>query len=610
MSLKKQLSVMDLFCLSFGAMISSGIFILPGIAFAHAGPAVVLSYFLAGVLAVLGILSVIELTTALPKSGGDYFFINTTFGPLIGTVSGMLSWLAISLKTAFAIFGIAEVIFLFFGINIFVSSLLLCLFFTCLNILGTKGATRIEVTLVVFLFSLLLFFIFQGSRYVQVNNFSPFFTQGKGAVFSTMGLIFVSFGGLLKIASISEEVKNPKYTIPMGMLSAVVLVTVFYAAILVVVVGVLPANELAASLTPVADCAKITMGQSGLLLITLASLLAFVTTAIAGMMSASRYPVGLSNDELLPAFFGRISKKYHTPVASIVLTGMLIALSLLMDLENLVKIASTVVICSYIFTNFSLIVLRESKIHNYRPSFKVPFYPFLPAANIMIFTYLITDMGATAAEVGVSFIFLGVLVYGFYGRKNTKKEYALIHLLERIVNKKLTTHSLEDEFLEIIHQRDDVVKDRFDNILDEAKFIDIKGAETKDSVFSIMAKEAAEITGQDAALIEKLIRERDDESTTALSPFVAIPHLIIEGEKMFKLVVARSSEGIKFNDDYSSVKAIFLLVGTKDERHFHLQALAAIAQISYNKNFEKFWLGADSEKDLRDVLLLSKRKRQ
>lgn len=610
MTLEKKLSTVDLFCLSFGAMISSGIFILPGIAFAVAGPAVVLAYFLAGLLAISGILSVIELTTALPKSGGDYFFINTTFGPLIGTISGLLSWLAISLKTAFAIFGIAELIYLFFGINIFLSSFVLCCFFAYLNIRGTEGASKIEVGLVVFLFLILLTFIIQGSQYIELNRFVPFFTKGKRVIFSTMGLVFVSFGGLLKMASISEEVKNPKYTIPVSMLASVACVTLFYAAILLVVVGVVPGVNLAATLTPVADCAKITMGNTGLYLVTIASLLAFVTTAIAGMMSASRYPVGLSNDDLLPSFIGKIHPKYHTPVAAIIMTAGLIVLSLLMDLENLVKIASTVVICSYIFTNFSLIVLRESKIHNYRPSFKVPFYPVLPILNILIFSYLVMDMGIKAAEVGASFIVIGIIVYIFYGRKNTKKEYAFIHLLERIVNKKLTTRSLEDEFLEIIHQRDDVVKDRFDEVLNVAEFIDIAEGTNKDKVFQMMSAKAADMTGVEASVIETLIKERDEESTTALSPFVAIPHLIVDGEHIFKLVVGRSKKGIFFSDDYPSVKAIFLLAGTKDERHFHLQALAAIAQISYNKNFERLWLAADNEKDLRDVLLLSKRKRQ
>ena len=109
--LKKQLGFLDIFSISAGAMISSGIFILPGIAFARTGPSVFVSYMLAGLLAATGLLSIAELSTAMPKAGGDYFFIARSLGPLGGTISGFLSWFALSLKSAFAIFGIAEILY-------------------------------------------------------------------------------------------------------------------------------------------------------------------------------------------------------------------------------------------------------------------------------------------------------------------------------------------------------------------------------------------------------------------------------------------------------------------------------------------------------------------
>ena len=107
---KKGLGFVDVFCIASGAMISSGIFVLPGLAFSLIGPAMVISYLIAGLLALIGVLSVIELATAMPKAGGDYYFLTRSLGPLVGTVSGLLSWFALSLKTAFAIFGLAEVV--------------------------------------------------------------------------------------------------------------------------------------------------------------------------------------------------------------------------------------------------------------------------------------------------------------------------------------------------------------------------------------------------------------------------------------------------------------------------------------------------------------------
>ena len=128
MELEKGLNFYDVFSIATGAMISAGIFILPGLAFARAGPAVFISYFLAGILALIGIFSVIELSTAIPKAGGDYYYINRSLGPFIGTISGFLSWFALSLKSSFAILGISEIIFIANGFPVLISSILVCIF--------------------------------------------------------------------------------------------------------------------------------------------------------------------------------------------------------------------------------------------------------------------------------------------------------------------------------------------------------------------------------------------------------------------------------------------------------------------------------------------------
>jgi mannitol/fructose-specific phosphotransferase system IIA component (Ntr-type) len=283
---------------------------------------------------------------------------------------------------------------------------------------------------------------------------------------------------------------------------------------------------------------------------------------------------------------------------------------LLLNLETLAKTASTVVILSYILTNFSLIVLREAKLRNYRPSFRVPLYPVLPIVNIVLFSILIFDMGQTAWQVGLGLICVGVLIYVFYGRYKAQKEYALIHLVERIINKKLTSHSLETELRQIITERDEVVHDRFDKLVSQAKIIDLGDLQKKEKVFRHLAEEAADLVALSADEIERLINEREEESSTAISPFLAIPHVILEGENKFKLMIARSAKGIYFSEKYSAVKAVFLLMGTRDERQFHLQVLAAIAQAMQDKSFEKLWNAAETSEHLRDVILLSKRARQ
>src|SRR5690554_3665601 len=122
-------------------------------------------------------------------------------------------------------------------------------------------------------------------------------------------------------------------------------------------------------------------------------MLAFVTTANAGIMAASRYPLAMSRDNLLPDLLGKVSKKYSTPIPSLLFTGLFIALAILLPLEILIKAASTVVIMNYILSSLAVVILRESKIQNYRPSFKCPLYPWVQIASIIAFLALIWDMG-------------------------------------------------------------------------------------------------------------------------------------------------------------------------------------------------------------------------
>ncbi|MBD3426582.1 MAG: amino acid permease [Candidatus Omnitrophica bacterium] len=607
--LKRELSLLDIFSLASGAMISSGIFILPGLAYAQAGPLVFISYLLAGILALVGTLSIIELSTAMPKAGGDYFFITRSLGPLVGTVSSFLSWTALCLKSAFAIFGIAEILLIAFGFPILVSAFFICCFFVILNILGVKEAAKFEVALVVGLFAIMLFLIIGGMGRLTESNFVPLFPNGVNRVLVTSGFVFISFGGLLNIATVSGEVKDPARNLPRGMILSVLAVTVFYAAILIVTVGVLPAGELTGSLTPVADAGKALFGNIGYLVISLGALLAFITTANAGILSASRYPLALSADALLPEVFGRLSGRKRSPVVAIMITGFFVFICLTLDLKTLVKLGSVVILTLYILTNAAVIILREGRVQNYRPAFKVPFYPWTNIAGMVLFVLLIVDMGLVAVEISLSLLVLAVLIYYLYGRKRHKIEYALLHLIERVINRKITDNTLEEELKQVILHRDEVKIDRFHQLVEDSAIIDIDGRTSIHDFFGQVAQRVSRDIDLTHSEVEDLLRQRETEGSTAITPFVAIPHIIIPGRNRFKLLVARCREGIEFSRDNDKVKAVFVLFGTSDERTFHLKVLAAIAHIVQNPRFEKEWLSARDENQIRDIILLSERKR-
>ncbi len=607
--LKKEIKFFGVFSIAAGAMISSGIFILPGLAFDIAGPAVFVSYFLAGILGMLGILSVIELSTAMPKSGGAYFFINKTFGPLTGTLTGFLAWAAILLKSAFAIFGIAEVAYSYTGINHITTGLIFCFIFVLLNITGVKKATAFQSTLVISLLTLLLIFIAFGIPEIEPGRFTPFLDNGINSIFVGTAFVFVTFGGLIQVSNVSEEVINPKRNMPFGMISSIVVVSIVYSLVTFVITGTLDPEKFRGSMTPVADSAHLFMGTMGYVIITAASLLAFISTANAGIMAAARYPLALGRDQLIPRKLSSINKRFGTPTVAIIITGIIIFLSLLLPLEILVKAASTVILALYVLTNIAVIILRESKMVNYQPTFKTPFYPFLQILSIILFIFLIIDLGAEAIEITLGLLLVGFGFYIFYGRKREKKEYALLHLLERVTARELTEDILEDELREVIIDREGLEQDFFDDLIKDAEITDIEGPETIENVIKKMAgkiSDEADMTGDE--LISRFLT-RGKESNICVTDFSAIHHIIIDGKDKMILKIIRSKNGIRFTKNKNDIKALFLLGGTKDKRIPQFEALDCLASVVESKEFKEKWLSVEDHVQLKNMLTLSHRER-
>jgi len=609
MKLKRELKLLDVFCVATGAMISSGLFILPGLAHALAGPAVVVSYVLAGLLAMTGMLSQAELVSAMPKAGGTYFYITRSMGPALGTINGILTWLSIALKSSFALLGMAAFTSLIVNVDIRVIGVALCLFFVATNIIGVKGAGRFQVGFVVVLIGLLLVYVAKGIPAVNLQNFSPFMPNGTVAIISTAGFVFVSYGGLLKIASIAEEVKNPAKTVPLGMVLSLITVGVLYAAVVFVTVGVLGAEKLDNSLTPISDGAFVFMGEAGRIVLGIAAILAFISTANAGIMAASRYPLALSRDRLLPRFFGGISKRFKTPITAICITGIFIASALFLNLTLLVKAASLVLIFTFIFSCLCVIVMRESGVQNYQPRFKSPLYPWIQIVGVLGCWVLVINMGTAVLLVGSGLFLAGLLVFWGYGRARAKQDFALLHLIEKITAKELIDFSLESELKEIIQERDEIVKDRFDKIVEKSIVMDIEGPVQMDEFFrKVSEKISKKLETTPSAILELLI-EREKESSTVLGPHLAIPHIIVPGKHTFVILLARCREGIIFLPNKKKIHTVFVIAGTKDERNFHLRALSAIAQIVQDPKFEKKWMKAKNKEALRDIVLLGERKR-
>jgi amino acid transporter/mannitol/fructose-specific phosphotransferase system IIA component (Ntr-type) len=615
-SLRRELGLLDIFCIASGAMISSGLFILPGLAFAKAGPAVLISYGIASLFVIPAMLSKAELATAMPKAGGTYFFIDRSMGPMMGTIGGFAAWFSLAFKSAFALVGIGVFIILlnpgFNVIQMKLVSVFFCILFAVINIIGVRHTGRAQIALIVGLLSLLVFYIIMGFFFIQPNHFSNFAPFGYESIFTTAGLIFVSFGGLTKVCSVAEECKNPGRNIPLGMFLTWGIISLIYILVIFVTIGVSDPSQLTTSLTPIslgADNIPFLGGIGGAVM-AIAAILAFITTANAGLLAASRDPMAMGKDQLLPHSFAKVSKR-GTPIFSILFTStFMIFVILFLDLENLVKTASLLKILLFLFVILSLIVMRESKIRNYQPKYRSPFYPWIQIVGIVGLIFLIFEMGYIPILLVGVFILFGFLWYWFFARDKIWREYSLLHLVERITGEKTTGYLVDEELREILIDRDDITEKRFEQVIKNCDVVDIDKYLPPDEFARLIAHKLAERLDTDEEQLFKLLMEQEKKPEIIVHPGIAIFSHVIKGRDKFGIILVRSKKGLIVSDDIDAIHAFIVLVSTPDQQSFYLHSLMWIVQIAEETDFEEEWINAHDSEELKDIFLSSWKKRK
>src|SRR5699024_8021619 len=403
--LKKELKLFDVYAVATGAMFSSGFFLLPGLAAANTGPSVLLAYFLSVIVVLPTMFAVAELSPAMPKAGGTYYIIDRALGPLVGTVGGYGSWLALVLKSAFALIGMGAYLGLLWQVNITAVAIILTIAFGIINIIGAKETALFQRILVSAIVVIMTFYIVQGVADLlsiglldlQSERFTPFLTDGVRGLFSTVGMVFVSYAGLTKVASIAEEVENPDRNIPLGMFLSIATAIVVYTVGVFIMVALLDPETFRADLTPVATAGQHFLdflpADLGVIAVTIAAVAAFASTGNAGIMSASRYPLAMARDKVIASNFGNIGSR-GTPVYSIIWTVLLMVFILLVfNVAEVAKLASAFELLLFALLNLAVIVMRESRIEGYDPKFKSPLYPWMPIAGFISSIYLIFEIG-------------------------------------------------------------------------------------------------------------------------------------------------------------------------------------------------------------------------
>ncbi|RQG97702.1 amino acid permease [Natrarchaeobius chitinivorans] len=486
--LAKDLGLISALAIGIGTMIGAGIFVLPGIAAQEAGPAVVLSFIIGGMIAMVNALSVSELGTAMPKAGGAYYYINRALGPLFGSISGMGDWIGLAFASAFYCIGFGgyladmldgttisipvlgsvallpeidlgtvalgslEIALTLNEIQI--GAIIAGIVFVGVNYMGAKETGGIQTAIVTLLlgiltiFAIVGFFSFDWATVTADGSLAP---EGTAAILPGAALVFVSYLGYAKIATIGEELKNPGRNLPLAIIGSVGIVMVIYTILVGLLMGLIPHAEFfleEVENAPMSYAAEIVFDYQfavvgfeipilgiGVTSITLGALLATASSANASILASARINFAMGRDKIVTPKLNEIHPKFATPYRSIAVTGLMIVVFIVglgETVEILASAASVLHLVVYALINASLVVFRETNPPEYDPDFEVPFYPLTPILGFILSLGLIYFMDGTAVLISAAFVVFAVAWYFWYARTETELEGLLgTYILDR-----------------------------------------------------------------------------------------------------------------------------------------------------------------------------------
>jgi len=416
--------------ISLGAMLGSGVFVLPGVAAAVAGPQLWLAYLLAGLGVLPAALSKAELATAMPVSGGSYVYIDRAFGPLASTIFGLGLWVSLLLKSAFALVGFGAYLKVVTDAPVLPLSMGLLVGIIALNIMGVKKVGKAQ-TIVVGISIAGLAMLSSAALFAGgwVDHHGA--ESSTMSLFATVSLIYISYAGVTKVAAVAEEVKNPNRNLPLGMLLSLLVATLLYTLVTYLMAAKVPLAELSNDLHPVYLLAQHVAGPGVAIAAAVLAILTMVSMANAGLLASSRFPFAMARDGLLPAPLARVHERYLTPITAIIVTGILMAVAILfLDIKSLAKLASAMMIAGFLAENLAVIVLRESATQWYKPTWRAPLYPLVQIAGALICLGLLFMLGLTGLAALAATAVIGTGVFFWIGR-SAKRQGVLDRLGRR-----------------------------------------------------------------------------------------------------------------------------------------------------------------------------------
>jgi amino acid transporter/nucleotide-binding universal stress UspA family protein len=462
-TLSRDLTLLDVTMIGIGGMIGAGIFVLTGIAAGEAGPALVLAFLFNGLVTLLTAMAYAELGSALPVTGGGYSWIKMGLGSTQGFLSGWMDWFAHAVAgTLYALgFGrFATELWLMaglpdFGLSVAWMSLIFMTFigvaFTALNYWGASETGLVGN--VVTGSKIVILALFVGAGLLAMTRTeawhsrftSGFLPNGVGGILVAMGLTFIAFEGYEIIAQSGEEVKDPKRNIPRAIFISLGVAVLIYVLVAFVAVGAtrVPAGRNLAVWQYLGEAGEVAVVEAagqfmpyGSVILLISALASTMSALNATTYSSSRVSFAMGRDHNLPAFFGKIHPKRHTPYWAVVITGgLILIMGWALPIEEVAAASSIMFLLLFAQVNVTVMVIRR-KMPDLNRGFKVPWFPAVPVLGLLtqgaLAAYLFT-YSPRAWIVALGWIVAGMLAYYTYFSKIEALEKPRDILLEEVL---------------------------------------------------------------------------------------------------------------------------------------------------------------------------------
>lgn len=603
-SLEKRLGLVHVYAIATGAMFSSGFFLLPGLAADEAGPSVTVAYLLAGVLVVPATLSVAELSTAMPRAGGPFFFLRRSLGPLAATVGGIGLWVALVTKSAFALVGMGAYLSLAVDIPIMPVALGLAVAFGVLNVVGAEVGARVEVVLVaVLLFVLGLYLVAGGWEVASgepLEQFRPFAPGGAVGILAATSLVFVSFAGLNQVASVAGEVERPQRAIPLGLMLALGSTTVVYVLGVAIMVGTVEPDALRDSETPVAAAAE----QIGLPwsvgLIVAAAIAAFASTANAGIMAAARYPLAMAREGFVWRPFGRLSPMGTPWVAIAITAGAVASMIAVLEAEQIAKLASAFILFIFGLLNLAVLVLRRARLVDYRPTFRAPLSPWLQIVGIGVSVTLLANVGMVSLASMIVVILAASAWYALSARHRASAVGAATMILRR--RRGGPVLRLDREQLDALAEEGTRDDDRYEDLLLEAVMVEGTAGASEEELRSALVEALAPRLDTSPERLRRWVAS----AGTTVHPVegITVLSLLLDSPTPPSIALAWSSS------DQVGVRAVALVIGDVAGRARLDRVIGHIVVQCADESVRADWQEAEGADAVRSVLVDDARRRR